>query len=74
MRAFGFHSLSEVLTLARKFAYNGQTCNFNNIAPNGNTFAQIVSNTPLSGVTGYPLAFAAAGTTMAVGGDWKKNK
>jgi len=67
MGAFSFHSLSEVLTLSRKFTYNGQTYNFNNIAPNGITFAQFFSNTPLSGVAGYPLAFAGAGTTMAVG-------
>ena len=46
---------------------NGQKYNFNDIAPNGITFAQFVSNTPLSGVAGYPLAFALAGTTMAVG-------
>ena len=74
MGSFGFHSLSEVLTSSRRFTYNGQTYNFNNIAPNGITFAQFVSNTPLIGVAGYPLAFAVAGTTMAVGGDSKKNE
>jgi len=67
MGAFGFHSLSEVLTSSSKFTYNGQNYSFKNIAPNGITFAQFVSSTPLSGVAGYPLAFAAAGTTMAVG-------
>ena len=71
----GFHSLSEVLTLSWKFTFNGQKFNFNNIAPNRITFAQFFSNTPLtSGVAAYPIAFAAAGTTMAVGDDAKKSK
>ena len=72
MGAFSFHSLSEVLTSSRMFAYNGQNYNFTDIASNGITFAQFVSNTPLSGVAGYPIAFAAAGTTMAVGEGKKK--
>src|SRR5215831_9497213 len=67
MGAFSFHSLSEVLTLSSKFIYNGQKYNLKDIAPNGITFAQFFSNTPLSGVAGYPIAFAAAGTTIAVG-------
>jgi hypothetical protein len=73
MGAFGFHSLSEVLTSSWKFTYNGQKYNFKDISPNGITFAQFLSSTPLSGVAGYPIAYAAAGTTMAVG-EGKKNK
>jgi hypothetical protein len=74
MGSFGFHSLSEALTSSQRFMHNGETYKFNNIAPNGITFAQFVSNTPLTGVAGYPLGFAAAGTTMAVGEQPKKNK
>ena len=73
MGAFSFHSLSEVLTSSSKFTFNGQKYNFKDIAPNGITFAQFLSSTPLSGVAGYPIAFAAAGTTMAVG-EPRKNK
>jgi hypothetical protein len=32
------------------------------------TFAQFFSSTPLTGIMDYPVAFAAAGTTTAVGG------
>jgi hypothetical protein len=64
----GFHSLSESLLSSRSFKWNGQTFNFNRIAPHGITFAQFFSTTLLPGITDYPVAFAAAGTTMAVGG------
>lgn len=63
----GFHSLSETLISSLDFTFNGQNYNFDNIAPNGITFAQFFSTNALTGVTAYPDAFAAAGTTMAVG-------
>jgi hypothetical protein len=64
----GFHSLSESLESSQSFTFDGQTFNFNRIAPHGITFAQFFSTTPLTGITDYPVAFAAAGATMAVGG------
>jgi hypothetical protein len=64
----GFHSLSESLASSRSFTFDGQTFNFDRIAPHGVTFAQFFSSTPLSGITDYPVAFAAAGSTTAVGG------
>ncbi len=64
----GFHSLSETLLRSQNFTFGSQTLNFNRIAPYGVTFAQFFSTAPQTGVTGYPDAFAAAGTTMAVGG------
>ncbi len=64
----GFHSLSETLLSSHCFSFDGQTFDFNRIAPNGITFAQFFSTTPQTGITDYPLAFAGAGTTMAVGG------
>jgi len=63
----GFHSLSETLLSSRDFTFNGQTLNFKRIAPDGITFAQFFSNTPLAGITGYPVALAGAGSVMAVG-------
>jgi hypothetical protein len=64
----GFHSLSESLTYSRSFTFEGESFNFNRIAPHGITFAQYFSATPLNGITHYPVAFAAAGSTTAVGG------
>jgi hypothetical protein len=64
-----FHSLSETLVSSQSFTFAGQTLNFNRIAPHGITFAQFFSTTPLDGIAGYPVAFAAAGTTIAVGGN-----
>ncbi|HEY4050969.1 MAG TPA: hypothetical protein VGM27_29245 [Acidobacteriaceae bacterium] len=65
----GIHSLSETLESSQSFTFDGQTYDFNRIAPNGITFAQFFSATPGTGITDYPVAFAAAGTTMAVGGN-----
>ena len=64
----GFHSLSESLLSSQSFTFDSQTFNFNRIAPHGITFAQFFSTKPLTGITDYPVAFAGAGTTMAVGG------
>jgi hypothetical protein len=58
-RTHRIHSLSESLLSSRSFTFDGQAFNFNRIAPHGIT---------LTGITDYPVAFAAAGTTMAVGG------
>lgn len=63
----GFHSLSESLACSQSYRFGGQTFNFNRIAPHGITFAQFFSASPLGGITGYPVAFAAAGSTIAVG-------
>jgi hypothetical protein len=49
-------------------AFDGQTFDFNRIAPHGITFAQFFSTMPLAGITDYPVALAGAGTTMAIGG------
>jgi hypothetical protein len=64
----GFHSLSESLLSSQSFTFDGQTFNFNRIAPHGITFAQFFSTTPLTGIPDYPVAFAGAGTTIAVAG------
>jgi hypothetical protein len=64
----GVHSLSETLESSQTFTFDGQTFNFKRMVPNGITFASFFSTTPLTtGLTDYPVAFAAAGTTIAVG-------
>jgi hypothetical protein len=62
-----FHSLSESLLSSQNFTFDGKTYDFKYVAPNGITFAQFLSTTPLTGVADYPVAFAGFGTTMAVG-------
>ena len=67
--AFGVHNLSESLLSSHSFTFDEQTLNFNRIAPHGITFSQFADMTPLAGIGTYPVAFAAVGTTTAVGGD-----
>jgi hypothetical protein len=65
----GVHSLSETLESSQTFTFKGQAFNFKGIVAHGITFAQFFSTTALTtGLTDYPVAFAAAGTTIAVGG------
>jgi hypothetical protein len=63
----GFHSLSESLGSSKSFTFNGQSFNFDEVAPHGITFAQFFSTKPLTGIMDYPLAFAGAGSTTAIG-------
>ena len=63
----GFHSLSETLDSAHSITFGGQTVDFKLLTPNGITFAQFFSSTALAGIANYPVSFAAAGTTTAVG-------
>ncbi len=65
----GFHSLSESLGFSRRIDLNGQAIDFKRMTPNGITFAQFFSSTPIvNEIQKYPISFAAAGTTTAVGG------
>jgi hypothetical protein len=64
----GVHPVSETLQSSRTFIFNGQSLNFNHMAPHGVTFTSYLSTNALStGLKNYPIAFAAAGTTIAVG-------
>jgi hypothetical protein len=65
----GFHSLSESLVSSQNFTFEGQTFNFSRISPDGITFAQFFSSTPLAGagITGYSVVFPGAGAVTAVG-------
>jgi hypothetical protein len=64
----GFHALSERLLSSQSFAFDDKTLNFNRIVPNGITFSQFFSTTPLTGIKDYPIALAGTGSTIAVGG------
>jgi hypothetical protein len=66
----GVHPVSETLQSSRTFIFNGRSLNFNHMVPHGVTFASYLSTNALNtGLTNYPIAFAAAGTTIAVGGE-----
>ena len=66
--SIGTHNLSETLGSSHSISFDGQTIDFKHLTPNGITFAQFVNGSPFSsGITNYPLAFAVAGTTTAVG-------
>ena len=66
----GVHPVSETLQSSRTFVFNGQSLNFKHMVPHGITFASYLSTNALNtGLTNYPVAFAAAGTTIAVGGE-----
>jgi len=65
---YGYHAVSETLESSQDFTFNGKTYNFHRMVPNGITFASFFSATPqTTGLSNYPVAFAAAGTTIAVG-------
>lgn len=67
--SIGFHSLSETLYSAHSITFDGQPLDFGRLTPNGITFAQFLNSTPLAGIANYPISFAAAGTTTAIGGE-----
>jgi hypothetical protein len=65
----GVHSLSETLESSQAFTFGGEAFDVRRMVPNGITFASFFGTKPLiTGLTDYPVAFSAAGTTMAVGG------
>jgi hypothetical protein len=55
---------------SRDFVFKGQTYNLVQLLPHGFTFHTLSSNVPLAGAgtVGYPLAFTAGGTGVAIGG------
>lgn len=57
-----------MLQSSQPFVFEGQVYDFGRMTPHGITFAQLFSTKPLTGTTAYPAAFAAVGTTIAVGG------
>jgi hypothetical protein len=68
-KTVGVHALSETLQSSETFTFNGQALNFKNMVPHGITFASFFSTTALkTKLADYPVAYAAAGTVIAVGG------
>lgn len=64
----GVHSLSETLESSQTFTFDRQTFDFKRMVPNGITFFSFFSTTAqTTALADYPVAFAAAGTTIAVG-------
>jgi hypothetical protein len=63
----GVHPLSETLGSSTPFSFSGKIYNFGWMVPNGITFASYVSATPQTGTADYPVAYAAVGSTIAVG-------
>ena len=60
------HVLTETLVSSQNFTFGNRTLNFSNITPGGVTLTEFISNTPLPGVSGFPLGEAFAGNGVAV--------
>lgn len=59
---------SSKLASSADFTFRGKTYNLNRIVPNGLTNYHLGSNTPVSsGIADFPLAFAFAGSAVALG-------
>jgi hypothetical protein len=54
---------------SHNFTFDGQRFNFNRISPDGITFAQFFSSTPIPGAEfgDYTVVYAGAGAVMAIG-------
>ena len=58
---------SATLVSGVDFTFQGRTYNFNKLVPNGITHLFTASNTVLTGTGTFPLAFALAGSNLAIG-------
>lgn len=66
--SIGLHSLSETLESSHAITFNGQIIDFKHLTPNGVTFAEFSGGAPIStSMVNYPISFAVAATTTAVG-------
>jgi hypothetical protein len=64
---FSSDTFSYNLVSSQNFTINGQTLNFNTLAPHGITNTLIASQTPQNGSSDFPVAFPAFGTGVAIG-------
>jgi hypothetical protein len=60
------HDVTETLESSRSFVLNGHTYNLEDIVPGGFTLYETYSNTPVSGITGFPIVLPGAGNCAAV--------
>jgi hypothetical protein len=58
---------SNLLVSSQDFVFNGQTFNLRRLTPHGVTITVLMNSTPLAGTADFPVAFAAAGSAVAIG-------
>lgn len=64
--AIGQHVLTEVLVSSQDFTFQGHEYNFRDLSPGGITLYEFISNTPIPGVTGFPVALVFGGHAVAL--------
>jgi hypothetical protein len=67
--ALGRHDVTEYLVSSKPFILNGHKYDFKAIAPIAVTLNETISNTPESGVPGFPIVLPFAGNCLAVASD-----
>lgn len=60
------HVLTEKLLSSHEFTFGGRDYNLTNLAPGGVTLNEFISNNPLPGVSGFPVALAFGGNSLAL--------
>ena len=60
------HDVTETLESSKSFNLNGHKYNLGDIMPAGFTLYETYSNTPVSGITGFPVVLTGAGNCAAV--------
>jgi hypothetical protein len=60
------HDVTETLESSKSFNLNGHKYNLGDIMPGGFTLYETYSNTPVSGITGFPVVLPGAGNCAAV--------
>ncbi|MBV8525238.1 MAG: hypothetical protein JOY71_24470 [Acetobacteraceae bacterium] len=63
------HDVSEILEYSRSFVLNGNTYDLKDSVPGGFTLYETYSNTPVSGIAGFPVVLPGAGNCAAVAGE-----
>jgi len=60
------HDVTETLEDSKPFVLSGHKYNLKNIMPGGFTLYETYSNTPVAGITGFPIVLPGAGNCAAV--------
>jgi hypothetical protein len=60
------HDVTETLVSSQPFVLNGHRYDLGDIVPGGFTLYETYSNTPVSGITGFPFVLPGAGNCAAV--------
>ena len=69
---FGNHVIGEDLISTQPFIFHGHRYDFRSIAPGGLTLFNTLSTTPVpgNGISGFPLIFPYAGSSIAIGANY----